>query len=136
MRENREIGDEENDRGDFGRAGGGNAGRRGKRMIMKALSNAFSEREGFVEAERRLVVDLLRLLGEEKARQMKKIVVCGYICGVSCKRLTKEEKFGYGGCVRECLALCKAQKSFVCCGGEEVLVNLRNGVMFEENCMG
>ena len=72
MRENREIGDEENDRRDFGRAGGGNTGRRGKRMIRKALSDAFLGREGFAEAERRLAVDLLRLLGEKKRSRCRR----------------------------------------------------------------
>lgn len=72
---------------------------------------------------------LLWMLGKKKAEQMTKIVVRLYICGVSCKRLIKEEKFGYGGCVRECLALCKAQEGFGCCG-EEVLVNLK-GVTFQ-----
>lgn len=55
----------------------------------------FLEREVFAAAERGLVVDLLRLPGRKKAEQMTKIVVHRYICGVSCKRLTKEGKVGY-----------------------------------------
>ena len=55
---------------------------------------------------------------EEIVEADDEIVVRRYICGVSCKRLlTEEGKFGYGGCVRECLALCNVQEGFVCCGG-------------------
>lgn len=56
------------------------------------------------DAERRFAADSLWLVGK-KVGQMTQIVGRRYIYGMSCKRLTKEEKVVYGGCVRECPAL-------------------------------
>ena len=91
----------------------------------------------FAETERRLAADLLWPVEKSRQKQMTKIVFAVIVCGVSYERLTAEEKVGYDA-MRSRMSprfVHNAQKSLRPCHcGGIFFVDLKNGVMFEENC--